>query len=178
MIPPQYQLAARVAVLALLAALCFATGWTVNGWRLERDVADVKAAHQQAVADAGARALAAQEKAQADHEALAGRLADQSAAYHEDLTRREREIDILRPSVVAGTRVVRVAATCPAAADPVPEAAPGGRLDPAAGAFLAPADGQRVLDLRAGIVRKEGQLAACQAAVKCLTGQGACPAKP
>lgn len=175
-IPAGLQVWVRIAVLVALAFACAAVGWIVNGWRLGADLQALKAEHAQTVADAAAKTLTAQKKAQADHDALAAQLAAQSATYHEDLTRAEHANDTLRASVATGTRVLRIAATCPAAPDHVPEAAAGGRVDSGAGAVLDPAAGQAVLDLRAAITGTEHQLAACQAAVKCLTGQGACPA--
>lgn len=170
-IPPSLQVYARAALLLLLVAAGAVTGWTVNGWRLGTDLQALKAEHAQTVADAHVAAAAATAREQAKHEALAADLALQSAAFYEDLTRKQHEIDTLRTSVATGTRVVRIAATCPAGAGELSQTAGGGRVDPAAGAVLAPADGQRVLDLRAGIVRREAQLAACQQALILFTGQ-------
>lgn len=171
LIPAGLQVYARIAAMVLLVVAGVLIGWTVQGWRLGTDLASLKAEHAQTITEAYKGALAAQAKAQADHQALAADLAIQSATFHEDLTRRERAIENLRPAVAAGTRIVRVAATCPAAPDHVPEAATGGRMDSGAGAVLAPDAGQAVLDLRAGAERFSTKLAACQAAVIRLTGQ-------
>lgn len=175
-IPAPWLIWVRIAVVVLLAGLCFGTGWKVKGVMDGAELADVKAQHAQLVADATARTLAAQKKADAEHQLLADHLAADSSDRFKELNRREREIDTLRPAVADGSRVVRVAdATCPGGPGDVSKAASGGRVDPAAGAVLSAAAGQTVLDLRASITGTEHQLAACQATVKCITGQGACP---
>lgn len=176
LIPAPWLIWVRIAVVVLLAGLCFGTGCKVTSWRDASAIADVKVAHSQAIADATARTHAAQLKVDAEHQLLADHLAADSSDRFKELNRREREIDTLRPAVADGSRVVRVAdATCPGGPGDLPKATGGGRVDPAAGAVLSAAAGQTVLDLRASITGTEHQLAACQAAVKCITGQGACP---
>lgn len=173
LIPAQYRLAVEAALLAAALLAAGACGWHVKAWKDGATIADLKTQHAQAIADANTRTLAAQRKADADHEALTAQLAADSAAYHEDLTRREHAIDLLRPAVAAGTRVVRVAGTCPRSPAGVPQAAAGGRVDPGAGAVLAADAGQRVLDLRAGAERFDVKLRACQQALIRMTGQRA-----
>lgn len=175
-IPPQYQVAARIAVTLLLVALGVAAGWTINGWRLEAALADVKSEHALAVADSRGRTIAAQKKADAEQQLLAGLLSAIDTQYHADLTEKQHENDLLRADVAAGRRVVRIAATCPSGAADVPQAATSGRVDPGAGAVLDAEAGQAVLDLRAASIRVDRKLAACQVALRCITGQGACPA--
>lgn len=173
-IPAAYQVWVRIAVLVVLVGLVFGAGWKVKGAMDGAAIADLKTQHAQLVADATARSLTAQKKADADHQALATSLAQSSATYHEDLTREQHANDLLRADVAAGTRSLRIDATCPGRPADVPQAAASGRMDPGAGAVLSAAAGQAVLDLRARITDTEHQLGACQAAVKCITGQGAC----
>ena len=44
LIPPQYQMMAALAAVALAVSLAFGAGWTVNGWRIGKNVADEKLA--------------------------------------------------------------------------------------------------------------------------------------
>lgn len=175
-ISPGLQVYARIAAVFVVAFACASAGWMLRGWKDGTEIANLKAQHAPAIADAAGRSQAAQKKADADHAELASRLSDSESRYHEDLTRSLHENDSLRTAVATGARVVRVAGTCPGRPGDVPQAAAGGQLDPRAGAVLDAAGGQAVLDLRAGAIRADRKLAACQAAVKCLTGQGACPA--
>lgn len=43
LIPPHYQMLAAVAGAALLLAGAFASGWTVNGWRIGKAAAEARA---------------------------------------------------------------------------------------------------------------------------------------
>ena len=174
-IPGPWQVWVRIAALVALVLLGAGVTWKVDAWRYGSEIAALKAEHAQTVTDSYKAAQAAQARAIADRDKLAGQLAASSASYQSDLTRKEHENQALRTAVASGTRIVRVNdATCGAAGDDLPEAASGGRVDPSAGATLTAAGGQRVLDLRAAAGRVDTKLAACQAAVKCLTGQGPC----
>ena len=174
LIPPGLQLWVRIAALLALAIAGIAAGVKVTEWRLSGDLQALRAEHAQTVADAATAAAAAQKKAQADHDALAAQLAGLAATYHEDLMREQGANDLLRADLAAGRRVVRVAAACPDRVAGVPQAAGGGVVDPGAGAVLAPETGQAVLDLRADAIRVGAKLAACQAALGCITGQRPC----
>jgi prophage endopeptidase len=169
LIPAPYRIAVELALLAAALVVAGACGAMVMHWKDGATIATLKAQHAQAIATAAAATLAAQQKADADHEKLAGELAAQAASFHEALTRNEHANDLLRADVAAGTRVVRIAASCPARTGDVPQAAGSGKLDPGAGAVLDAATGQRVLDLRASTIRADSKLAACQAAVKRMT---------
>jgi hypothetical protein len=48
LMPPQFRLIAA----ALVAAACFGAGWTAQGWRMESDLADLKADHSETVTKA------------------------------------------------------------------------------------------------------------------------------
>jgi len=68
------EIAIRLAVYALLAALCFGAGWQVQGWRKDSQIADIAYEAQAARDDAIAKARAA-EDAQAAGQAFAEALA-------------------------------------------------------------------------------------------------------
>lgn len=178
LIPPQYQLLARIVVIVLLAALCFGAGCKVTSWHDASAIADVRVEHANAIADATARGNAAQKKADAERDEKTAALAVIDQTHHDELRKSEHENASLRADVATGTRVVRVAATCTDPRGPagVPQAAASGSVDPGAGATLDAAGGQAVLDLRTGAGRVDAQLPACQASLACLTGQGPCPA--
>lgn len=71
------------------------------------------------------------------------------------------EISELRAAVAAGTRRLSVRAKCPAATG-VPEASGVASLDVPGKAELDPSARQDYLDLRAGILDTEAELAACK----------------
>jgi prophage endopeptidase len=162
---------ARLAFVAIVVAICGFGVWKVKGAFDAKELGELKLEHENTVLAATQKTLAAQAKADADHQQLASKLAADSAAHHEDLARSEHANDLLRASVASGTRVLRIAATCPASTDPVPQAASGGRMDSPASAVLSSEAGQAVLDLRSGLIATEHQLAACQSAVRQMTGQ-------
>lgn len=137
----------RTAIIALGAGLLL--GWLVNGWRLGEQIAEIRADHAQALADAQSRArqieagwhagmLEVQRNAQEKLEAVA---ADAAAAGSAAERLRERVAELSRRP-----------AACPAAADGG-EAAEAARLvladvlsriDAAAGELAAYADRARV----------------------------------
>lgn len=172
-IPGAYQVYARIAAFIIVTFACVSAGWMLRGWKDGTELADQKVKYETAIADAAGRSQAAQKKFDAEHAQLTTDLAASSGAHHEDLTRAEHANDLLRADVAAGTRVVRIAASCPDRSGDVPQAAAGGRVDPGAGVVLSAPAGQAVLDLRANIIASEHQLAACQDQVRKITGQAA-----
>lgn len=153
--------AARALAGLAVAAVGFAGGWAVNGWRLGERVATIE---RDAAEDVTAKLRAAE----LVRDALAGQLAADDKAHTANLKRLTDENDSLRGAVAAGSRVVRIrGAVCP----DVPQAPAGSGVDSGAGAALAPDAGQDWLSLRAGIIHAGEQLAACQSALRAFTGQ-------
>jgi prophage endopeptidase len=175
-IPPQFQLLARVVALLLIFVAGAATAWKVKDWKDGSAIADLKTQHALAVADAAGRSQAQLKAAVAARDAKAAALALIDQSNNEALRRFNRENDSVRADIAAGTRLVRVAAACPGSGNDLPRAGAGGRVDPGPSAVLDPAAGQTVLDLRARVGATEITLGACQQALGCVTGQGACPA--
>lgn len=172
LVPPQYRAVAVCAVLAAVAAVGFAEGWAVNGWRLGTQVATLKQEHAQAVAKAQGEALAQVKAAQAERDALAGKLATLDRDYTEQLRTLNYENEALRGRVAAGSAVVRVrGAVCPAVGASVPQAPAGSGVDTGTGAVLSADAGQTVLSLRLALGRVAVKLNACQAAIRAMTGQ-------
>jgi hypothetical protein len=172
LIPPQYRAIAVAGLLATVAGLGFAGGWAVNGWRLGGVVATVKAQAAEDKTKAVAGTLAQLKTATAERDRLAAQLAADDKTHTANLARLTNENEALRGAVAAGSRVVRVrGAVCPERAADVPQAPAGIGVDSGTGAVLAPAAGQDFFDLRAAVIRTGEKLAACQDAVRRMTGQ-------
>ena len=161
----------RALFMAALVAVGAAGAWVVDSWRLEGQIATLKAQHAQAIADATAKAFAAQRKADADHAALADKIAAIDAANHDNFVRFEHENDRLAADADAGSVRVRViGANCPGSGD-VPQAPAAADVDSGAGAELGADARRRYFALRAALGQVQSQLAACQQAGRAMTGQ-------
>jgi len=96
-----------------------------------------------------------------------------------DATRSQEKADALanneklRGDIASGARRLRIAASCPARGDDMPAATSAASVDAATTVELAPATGQAVLDIRAGIIADQAALSALQDYVKRV-----CPAAP
>jgi prophage endopeptidase len=136
------------------AAIIFATGWTVNGWRWEakedRLVSEYRDTKDQAVAEAeNRRATVARAYAEVD------------ARYTKEMADAQAENDALRRDVAAGRKRLLVNARCPAAAA-VPAPAGGAGVDPAPAPELGPDAVEAYHDLRRQHRQVTDQLLACQ----------------
>ncbi|OFE11394.1 hypothetical protein PHACT_12620 [Pseudohongiella acticola] len=149
---------------ALVLALGFIVGATVNGWRLGGRVESIKADHAAQITDivsvasaAASDALERQRKAQAalsviDHQ------------YTQELTDARAESDRLRSAVADNQRQLRVQATCP---DPgrgeVRSATATTGMDDAAGPGLTRAAERNYFTLRDRIATVTAQVEGLQA---------------
>jgi hypothetical protein len=172
LIPPQYRALAVAGLLAAVAGLGFAGGWTVNGWRLGSALATAKTQAAEDKAKALAATVKQRDEAIAERDRTARQLADVDKTATDNLRRLTDENDRLRARVRAGSVVVRVpGAVCPERAADVPQAPAGSGVDSGTGAVLTPAAGQDFLDLRAAVIRAQGKLDACQQSLGRMTGQ-------
>lgn len=164
-------LAAKALAALAVAALGFSAGWAVNGWRLGEHVAQVERDVAEDAAKRVGIALAKLKDRTAERDALAATLAADDKLHTANLRKLTDENDSLRVAVAAGARVVRVrGAVCPGGPN-VPQAPAGSGVDSGTGAVLTPAAGQDFLDLRGAAARVGEKLAACQDAVRRMTGQ-------
>jgi len=102
--PYKLQLAVGAGVVAV--ALAFGAGWAVNGWRLDADLANLRAEHAQAQA---AQATATVSTLQAD-----------AAAIHQAATEYAGIQSTLAPKLTALTKELRNAKPLPADCHPDP----------------------------------------------------------
>jgi prophage endopeptidase len=152
----------RILAVAALALGLVTVGWGFRGWKADAEIADLKAEHAQqmrAIAETAARAAT---EAAAKQERLNAANA-KIDALQGDMTREKADNARLRADVATGRRIVRIAASCPAAhSGAVREAAAPPGVDPPAAVELPATVGQDILDLRAGIQDDQGKLAALQ----------------
>lgn len=143
----------RLIIAPILAIALFAAGWTVERWRAEREMAELR----QSYADAAL-------KGQRDEDERQQVIADAFAMIDQDRTKERaqdhEEIESLRTAVDGGAVRLRVAARCPAAGLSQPAAGPrlGDGAAPELGSDARPA----YFALRAGLKQHARQLAACQ----------------
>lgn len=117
LIPVQYRMIFAVAVLLAVVGCIFGAGWAVNGWRLEAQIADLKAAHAEQVIQAQ-KATTKQVEAALEDTRIANLKAEEAtnaARKKQDLlsaavaaSRRDR-------SLLDAARAYSAARACPAA---------------------------------------------------------------
>lgn len=166
----------RLAIAVAALAAAGATGWFVNGWRLNSEIAELQRQHAQAMfvaSEAAARELA---KVTAERDAIQATFNGLDAAGLAKLKGDADETERLRTCVRNGTCGLRIRASCPTNTPNVPGAPQGGGLDTGTGSRLDANAESDYFALRGGISRIQNKLATCQAALGCMTGQRACPA--
>lgn len=163
----------RPYLVAGALALAFGGGWWINGWRLGKAVADLKATHASTAADSLREGLREFTRVVGERDAAQAALTKIAADGLERIRKANNETERMRRCLADGSCGLRIAASCPPAAPDVPPAAGGGVVDSAAGAVLTAAAGQDYLALRANIIRTEETLSTCQAALERLTGVSA-----
>lgn len=148
----------RLIAAAGAIAGAFFAGWLTNGWRWEVRQADLVEQYR------AAEALAA-DAARRQSAEWAAKATDLDRAHTAKLSEAQNEIDALRSAVAAGSKRLRVRATCPPSASlPGAPAAPGVG-DGAAPRLAADAE-QDYFTLLSQLSRMDEQLRACQEWVK------------
>lgn len=163
MIPPLPWV--RIGLVVALALMLFGAGWCVRNWQAEAELATLHATQATALQklaeannDAAQKAVYRQQKLEAAN--------SQVDSLQGELTHAQADNDRLRAAVAAGTRVVRIAAACPANPGSLPAAPAAASVDHAPTVELTPVVGQDVLSIRAGIVADQGALTALQQYVR------------
>lgn len=159
----------KAAALAGAMAVAFGGGWTVNGWRLDKNAATLATQHAEALTAAYERTREAQAALQTQKDLQTGAVSMIDANELTKLRKAQNENETLRGRVAAGTVRLRVAADCPRPSDNVSTSEPATGVDSGARASLTAAAGQDYFALRAGIALTERTLAACQRAAAVLT---------
>lgn len=156
---------------AALVLIGFVSGWTLNGWRAEAQLADLRAEHAaqlQGIAEVAARASrdAMEQQAQAVQN-----LATLDRRYTDEIARNREETDRLRAAVVSGERRLRIQASCPASGNSLPDAAPAAGVDDAPAPRLNDTAERDYWTLRERIGVITAQVSALQAYIttSCLT---------
>lgn len=162
---------AAVAVVLLIAGAGAGIAWWATSTSYNADMSDLKAAHLKEKGQWDADRLAITTKAQQDTAAALQRTKDaQIAAATLDLEWQEKydnalkENDVLRGDVASGKRRVRILTANLATAElAARQHAAGGNTSTSGmgddqGAELSAEAGQRVLDIRSGIERREAKI--------------------
>lgn len=155
-----------VARYAGTLAAGIAIGWTTNGWRLESVIANEReryAVESRALAEAAANLT---NQARAREQAAAASVSVIDKQYQEVMANAAVELESLRDAVAAGTRQLRIRATCPAAASSVPGTAPAPGVDNETSPRLADTAERDYFRLRDRLTLMEAQIGACQAYIK------------
>lgn len=169
------KLALIAGVLAVTAAAGGAFAWWVTSTSYEREVAQLsgKLNEERAQWEADRRAIS--DKAQQDTAAALKRQQDAQARadeldkhYSQELANAQKDNDALRDDVAAGNKRVRIlAANLETARLTAGQHANGSGTSASGvgdgeGAFLSAEAGRNILDIRAGILRREAKIAYLQ----------------
>ncbi|HVI51500.1 MAG TPA: lysis system i-spanin subunit Rz [Candidatus Sulfotelmatobacter sp.] len=152
--------------IALAAVMLFGAGWTVNGWRYQRDIADMKTA----TADAN---TAFTEKVRMREIEWTNRYAAIDKAFTDQMRSDHEEIARLRAAVDDGSVRLRIAAKCPAS--DLRQTGDAAGLDHGAGAELDSNARSDYFALREGLIRQHRKLSACQQLLDEVTAIGGQP---
>lgn len=150
----------------LWVALAFAGVLALAGWfyvgmqHAETALAQNKQANAETLTKIANLTTAALQEALATTKARDEALAKIDKLATEGKDRELQQNEAIRSAVRAGTQRLRIAAVCPASGSTgdVPQASSAGGLGPASTVELAPAAGQDVLNIRAGIIADQAAL--------------------
>ena len=95
----------RLVVYSVLAAILFLSGWTINGWRWEAKVADIRL-------EASESALQAANDARDKQRVMQAKISSLDAQKTKELNRAKSEINRMRDSVASGTGWLSLNANC------------------------------------------------------------------
>ncbi|CUJ03640.1 Bacteriophage lysis protein [Achromobacter xylosoxidans] len=153
-----YAAAALAGALALGAA-----AWTAQGWRYGEQLASLRAARADELAEGQRQAREILARRQADVAEINERNWRAEWAAYGGMRNAQIQDDGLRADVDAGRQRLHVRAACSAAGRGVPEASAAAGVDHGTRAELDPAARSDYFALRAGIRQLTAQLQACQA---------------
>lgn len=156
MIPGAPSWALKVAPYAAVGALCGVLAWSVNGYRLNSQIGDLRTAHAQQlqlIAESVAETARAAQERQLELTSQIGELNDAHA-------KRLADLEAERADVAAGRRVVYVKANCPAVPADGSTAA-SGTADTTA--RLSAEAGQDYLDYKRAYAEQHSLLMKCHA---------------
>ena len=142
---------AKAIIAAILFALGLATGWAVNGWRKDADLADVKRQHAEVLAGIARKATDTVAAVRALEQAANAAISTADKSATERIAKNEEETSRLRECVRLGTCGVRIVTRV------VRESGGSGAADSSASSVgdaaveLDQDVQQRVLDLRESI---------------------------
>ena len=151
------------AALVVGAVVAGGAAWKAQSWRYGADIASMKAAQSDRVADAQRQAREVLERRLAEVGQINERNAKAEWAAYGGMRNAQVQDDGRRADVDAGCKRLHVAASCPAAGGGVSPAGTGARVGDGTRAELDPAARSDYFALRAGIRQVTAQLAACQA---------------
>lgn len=152
------------AVVALVGGVALgAAAWTAQGWRYGEQLASLRAARADEVADGQRQAREILARRHADVAEINERNGRAEWAAYGGMRNAQIQDDGLRADVDAGRQRLHVRAACSAAGRGVPEASAAAGVDHGARAELDPAARSDYFALRAGIHKLTAQLEACQA---------------
>jgi hypothetical protein len=140
---------------------CCVIGWVAQGWRLNAEIADLKAGHANAIASINAESAKALADMTADRDAKARTIlaADLDRAKQAQANAIEKAQ--LLSDLAAARKRVYVRAVCPAASQAAGPA-DSARVDVPTAAELDPALRPIAADVRYGIIELESELSACK----------------
>lgn len=156
-----YAAAALAGGLALGAA-----AWTAQGWRYSEQLAGLRAARADEVAEGQRQAREILARRHADVAEINERNGRAEWVAYGGMRNAQTQDDGLRADVDAGRQRLHVRAACPSAGGGVSETGAAAGVDHGARAELDPAARSDYFALRAGIQRLTAQLAACQARLR------------
>ncbi len=141
----------------ILAIALFTAGWVANGWRKDREAADLRASLSQQ----GAEAIST---AYAWRDILTQHISEIDSAATAREAKNHAEISDLRSRVDAGSVRLRLAARCPAA--DLPAAPPGAVPSDGAAAELDPSARSDYFALREALKQQTGKISDLQAILR------------
>lgn len=170
----------QILLAVVIAGAGFGGGWEVKAWKDSGTLQAEKTTNAKQLADMSKRDndalhkyIADGQAMQAQRDALQAKLTAQDAAHTKELSDAKQSEANFRACVASGKCGLRVNATCarPATVAGVSEALPGSGVDTGTGIRLTADAESGYYALRDGLARQRIQLAACQGALKTLTGQ-------
>nr|WP_277399037.1 lysis system i-spanin subunit Rz [Achromobacter xylosoxidans] len=155
------------AVAALVGGVVLGgAAWTAQGWRYGEQLAGLRAARADEVAEGQRQAREILARRHADVAEINERNGRAEWAAYGGMRNAQIQDDGLRADVDAGRQRLHVRAACTAGGRGVPEASAAAGVDHGARAELDPAARSDYFALRAGIRRLTAQLEACQARLR------------